>query len=430
MDITQEIIRKIGKLNSRIDDCFANIMGITTNMRVVITANRTYYVRTDGSDSNSGLENTSSGAFITIQKAVNTITETLDMQAYQVTIQVADGTYNSAITLGAYVGEVSPIIQGNNGTPANVLISTTSSHCFENDGGGTWHVNDMEFRTTTSGHCLYAHNFGAIYFSNVRFGSCAQFQIYSQSNATVKATGNYAVTGSAQIHAAANAWIITAGMTITYSNTPNFSICNFLSGRGGVIECHVMTFTNSATVTGSRYLATLNGAIFTSGGGETYLPGNALGSTNSGGQYDVFEGRSRNTTQFDKNNATLSNITGITSSLLAGRTYKFRVILYTTSNVADGIKAAISGTCTATAIIYEALVIQTGVAVAPGTSRATALGTTVANVTAVTVATIIIEGTITVNVAGTLTAQFADNAGILTSSVLVGSNMIVEDITP
>ena len=46
-----------------------------------------------------------------------------------------------------------------------------------------------------------------------------------------------------------------------------------------------MTFTNGATVTGTRYSVTNNGVVFTNGGGATYLPGNAAGSSANGGQY-------------------------------------------------------------------------------------------------------------------------------------------------
>lgn len=136
----------------------------------------------------------------------------------------------------------------------------------------------------------------------------------------------------------------------------------------------------------------------------------------------------RVSTQFDMTTTTLTNITGLSHNVEASKAYAFEAILYTTSNVAGGIKAAIAGTATATSVIYESLVIQTGTTVATTASRGTALGNTVCNVTAVTAATCIIKGTIVVNAAGTLTAQFAANAAVGTSSVLVGSSWTLTPI--
>jgi hypothetical protein len=139
--------------------------------------------------------------------------------------------------------------------------------------------------------------------------------------------------------------------------------------------------------------------------------------------------QSRVSTQFDAtSNTTLANVTGLTSSLAAGKIYRFNAVLFTTSNIAGGIKTAIAGTATATSIIYESVVVQSGVMIVPGTTRAAALATTTGDVTAVTVARINITGLIVCNAAGTLTVQFAQNASNGTaSSVLVGSNFQVNE---
>lgn len=132
----------------------------------------------------------------------------------------------------------------------------------------------------------------------------------------------------------------------------------------------------------------------------------------------------RNSAQFDKtSDTTLANVTGLTfdkGELQAGRIYEFEAILYTTSNVGGGVKFAVSGTATATAIIYEAIVFNGGSVTAQG--RGTALDAAVGAVTTVNAALCRINGRITVNVAGTITIQFAQNASNgAASSVLVGS---------
>jgi hypothetical protein len=134
-------------------------------------------------------------------------------------------------------------------------------------------------------------------------------------------------------------------------------------------------------------------------------------------------------TQFDTTSTTLADITGLSVNVVAGKKYRFEAILYTTSDVADGVKFAISGTTTATAIVYEAVVNQGGVDVATVTQRATALDTAVGEFTAVTTAYVRITGTITVNAAGTLTVQAAQNVSAAgTTSVLVGSTWSVQEI--
>ena len=137
--------------------------------------------------------------------------------------------------------------------------------------------------------------------------------------------------------------------------------------------------------------------------------------------------KQRVTSGFAKtSDTTLANVTGLSVTVEAGRSYKFEAVLYTTSNVAGGVKAAMAGTATATAIVYEGLATNAGTTTQ---ARGAAMAAAVAAVTAVTAALIVIRGTITVNAGGTLTVQFAQNASNgAASTVLVGSTLTVEDI--
>jgi hypothetical protein len=130
------------------------------------------------------------------------------------------------------------------------------------------------------------------------------------------------------------------------------------------------------------------------------------------------------------NNTALANVTGLTVSLAAGRTYSFEAYLPFTCAAAGGVKAAISGTATATNIVYSGYIIDSGANGIKGNTQATALATAVANAaTTGTTGVIRISGTITVNAAGTLTVQFAQNVNNGTQSVVKrGATLIVHDL--
>lgn len=252
--------------------------------REVLAANRTYYVRTDGNDANNGLANTSGGAFLTIQKAVDAVCA-LDLSVFQVTIQVGDGTYTSPVVLKPYLGALPPILKGNTATPSNVLISTTGASAISVALPCVWQVNDMKLATTTAGNGLQAGGGGTINFQNINFGVCAAYQIFIYPSSSVIATGSYAVSGSAQFHIAATGYVNIANRTITYSGSLAFSGANILSGRGGVVDAYGVTFVNGSGVSGPRYAVSANGVIFTNSGGASYFPGSTAGSASSGGQY-------------------------------------------------------------------------------------------------------------------------------------------------
>ncbi len=139
-------------------------------------------------------------------------------------------------------------------------------------------------------------------------------------------------------------------------------------------------------------------------------------------------GESRVASDFTKtSNATLSAITGLSATLVTGKTYAFEILLYTTEG-AGGVQVDLNGgAATATAIVGECLLFDNkGI---QAETRIAALNTVLCNSTAPTKGFFQIKGTITVNAGGTFIPEFSQSASSGTSSVVkAGSTMILSQI--
>lgn len=272
----------------------ATVRQLTNEMaiaREVLTANRTYYVRTDGSDSNNGLTNSSGGAFLTIAKAVSTI-GALDQGGYNITVQVGAGTYSAGISIGGLLsGQRDGLVTfiGDATTPTNVVLSTGSNNAIVASSGARIRVSGFSLVCNSgSASCIYAASGAQITISGkMDFGAAALTHIYVEPGSRVSSIGvNYTISGSALVHwysIGAGAQISIQLATITLTGTPAFSAAFALASGLSHQLVNANTFSGSAT--GARYLCVLNGAVDTNGSGATYLPGNSAGSTSTGGQY-------------------------------------------------------------------------------------------------------------------------------------------------
>lgn len=255
-------------------------------LREVLTANRTYYVRTDGSDSNTGLVDSAGGAFLTVQKAADVVFTTLDLASFSVDVQIRDGTYGGINISRPQVGEGGITFKGNAATPANVILTTTSlgadSGTVNFRNGAIASLQDFEIRSVTSGNGIYCRSGGVVSINNIRFGACAGVQILSTQGGYVSAIGNYLITGGGTIHCQGNAGgeYRCQSKTITISGTPAFSVAFAVADYAGILTINGNTWSGSAT--GKRFLASVNGVIAALAG-LTELPGNASGTTDSGG---------------------------------------------------------------------------------------------------------------------------------------------------
>lgn len=259
---------------------------LVVGRRVLTGAFSLFVNGSTGSDANDGL--TSGTAFATIQKAIDTAAS-LDLSIYDVTITVANGTYTGANLLKTTVGAGKVIIVGDETTPSNVLVSTTSASCFFGDSiRGNYFLKGMKLQTTTSGNGIQADGAGAVVeFQNIDFGATGNIHVTSNKSAHIEAKGPYRISGGAERHAHCNHGQLRIQFrTITISNTPAFSVAFASAHRQGLLEANSMTFSGTGA-TGPRYTTDSNGVIFTGGGGATYFPGNAAHATPtaSGGQY-------------------------------------------------------------------------------------------------------------------------------------------------
>ena len=258
-----------------------------SGMRIKLATNTNYYVATTGNDSTG---NGSSGSpWLTIQHALNYVSNNLDLSGYTVTINVADGTYAAVSISNPFVGDGTVILSGDVTTPANCFISSSSSSCIAVVNKATLTVRGFKV-STSNGSGLSADLGGSItVMGAMEFGACSNAHVYSGRLSDIEFVGStpYKISGAAANHiqCASNSHVEVNSQTITISGTLNFSGGFVLLYYCAVLECSSCTYTGG-TITGTRYIVSTNSVINTSGGGPTYFPGNSAGVATSGGQYE------------------------------------------------------------------------------------------------------------------------------------------------
>ena len=266
---------------------FANLKAVLLayfkgEFREKLTAARTYYVRTDGSDANTGLSNTAGGAFLTVQKAVN-MCAALDFNGLPVTVQVGDGTWTAPVAVTSTTNGVLTIA-GNAATPDNVLWNLSSGSCITVTGPGVRvTVKDMKLQSSgvagvvSSGRAYVAAE-------NCTFGACGYAHVAGAGGGTIAVSTPCRIVGSAPSFANLdNADLDTTAVAFTLTGTPAFSNAFIAAQALSYARCVLPTFSGAAT--GARYYVTTNSVINVNGAGLTFLPGSNLGRKDSGGQY-------------------------------------------------------------------------------------------------------------------------------------------------
>lgn len=227
----------------------------TCASREQLAADRTYFVRADGNNNCNGMTDAggSSGncAFLTLAKSVSVATA-LDLSIYAVTITNKLATSTAPVVLKGYVGEGPITIIGDETTPSNIAINTTSSNVISASSvRGKWVLKGMKLTSASSGTCLFAEKNSIVDFQNIEFGTCTgSAHIQSQSGAIVTASGNYSVSGAAAYHTyeLLGGLIDTNNRTVTITNSPAITYWSYATEGSGYYSFN-MTFSTIWSVT-------------------------------------------------------------------------------------------------------------------------------------------------------------------------------------
>lgn len=290
-------IQDIDPLNSTaLSDLIDDLTGpggavLIGTVRERLTSPRTYYVRTDGSDSNTGLADSAGGAFATWGAAVAAALR-IDNGGFDVTIRAgAEGgvkTWNmtSLPILGPSVGTGRLIFKGNgantvlncatDGFYAQGLIQVIVGNVTIISGGGYGSI------VASAGSLVALDTVGPI------FGNAAVAHMFvHESGGYIQAlNSSYTITGNAgfaHVWAANNGTAAIEGSTVTITGTPTITAFAMATTGGYIQFNNTMSFVGSFT--GKKFDIQTYGKIASSNQGVNFLPGSLAGTVGSGGSY-------------------------------------------------------------------------------------------------------------------------------------------------
>lgn len=262
-----------------------------SDVKIPLSADLNLYVATTGSDSNDGL--TAATPFATLQKAWDYAQARIDLNGFNVVVNVAAGTYTAGLVArGAVPGQAGPDsikFVGNPSSPSTVVVDVTNGCAFRSSFGANFLVDGFLVRgsgtAVNQGYGLYA-NGGGIVFRNVEFGAASVAKMGATA-ATLQALGPFShVAGAAPsfFFSSLGGVIQISGVAVTFVGSPAFSD-SVAKCEHAVLIAIGTSFSGAGGVTGKRYAVTHQGWISTNGAGASFFPGSIAGTADATSSY-------------------------------------------------------------------------------------------------------------------------------------------------
>ncbi|WP_315759661.1 hypothetical protein [Bradyrhizobium sp. SZCCHNRI2007] len=295
-----------GSLNDyRFDGVHFQLLG--ADAPPIIKRNLTYYVAPAplGSDANDGTSANASGGhgpFATLQAVVNAVAN-VNLNGYSITAYVADGTY-PVVRLLPTAGSGSVAFISTSGNPSACVIAGVNQSAIQAAYCGSAY-SFQGFKVTASGASYGDPIAGVnilggnayVVLTNMEYGACVGAHIMCSGSGQVLRLGTQTISGGCSgnlwaqgCHLLANsgALINTQGSALpTLSITAPVVFAGAFAMAQDLAECVAVfaSITGAANVTGQKFVANMNGVIFTAASGDSYLPGSIAGVRANGGIY-------------------------------------------------------------------------------------------------------------------------------------------------
>lgn len=135
----------------------AGVLG-NAQIRITLTANTNYYIRTDGSDSNTGTANTAAGAWATPQHAAD-VFALLDNGGFNVFVNVGAGSFAGPVCRSGVGGGGLYFIGA--GSASTTIIASSGGDCFDSSSTIGLFVNKITIKLPNGGSGIASFGIGS-----------------------------------------------------------------------------------------------------------------------------------------------------------------------------------------------------------------------------------------------------------------------------